>query len=579
MWKNSLVNLHNLFSRKKTFLSACNQDTNLKRCLSTLDLTLIGIGSTLGSGIYVLTGEVAKTKTGPAIVISFLIAAFASILSGLCYAEFAARIPKAGSAYVYCYVTMGEFWAFIIGWNLLLEYIIGASVVARGLIAYIDTLAGGVIKNQTLAITGEVKIPGMSSYIDFLSFVVVMVFTVFISCGMKNSARLNNVCVVINIVTILSVISVGTFYAKIENWSNFAPFGFDGVIAGASTCFFSFIGFDVIANVSEEAKNPSKSIPISMIGTITICFFAYFGVSGVVTLMVNYKNLDESAAVADAFKQRGLNFMNYIISAGAICGLLGSLLVSIIPIPRMLYSMSQDGLLFNFFSIVHPKSQVPVISTILSGLFIGILAAIIDLAELVEMMSIGTLLAYSIVVICVLILRYDLTPPPNNNYESESLIENEKNKSAKNCFEAGCSMNNISLVINIVVFLIVVELLVICIIVSFYHKQIAAKNITFIVFLVIFIIALVATVIYLFVKDTTKDNLAFKVPMIPWIPVVALFFNVYLMSMLSQITWIRFGIWLFIGLLVYFLYGIRYSKVDNIDVDEFQLVDRFEENY
>ena len=273
MWiTKPLLYIHHLCSRKKTYFSASNQDTTLKRCLSTLDLTLIGIGSTLGSGIYVLTGEVAKNKSGPAVVISFLIAAFASILSGLCYAEFAARIPKAGSAYVYCYVTMGEFWAFLIGWNLLLEYIIGASVVARGLIAYVDALAGGIIKNQTLTITGEVKIAGMSSYIDFLSFVIVMVFTVFISCGMKNSARLNNFCVVINIATIACVISVGVFYAKIENWNNFTPFGFDGIVAGASTCFFAFIGFDVIANVSEEAKNPARAIPISMISTISKLF-------------------------------------------------------------------------------------------------------------------------------------------------------------------------------------------------------------------------------------------------------------------------------------------------------------------
>ena len=272
MIKNALVHFYKTCNRKKTFKSACSQDTNLKRCLSIFDLTLMGIGSTLGSGIYILTGDVAKNKTGPAIVLSFFIAGFASVLSGLCYAEFAARIPKAGSAYVYCYVTMGEFCAFVIGWNMLLEYIIGAAVVARGLVEYVDSLAGGIIKNETMKITGEIKVPGISPYIDFISFAIIIIFTIFISCGMKNSARLNNFCVSINILTITGVILVGLFYAKGHNWSNFAPYGVPGIIAGASTCFFSFIGFDVIANVSEEAHNPAKAIPISMIGTISMIF-------------------------------------------------------------------------------------------------------------------------------------------------------------------------------------------------------------------------------------------------------------------------------------------------------------------
>ncbi|XP_065656455.1 cationic amino acid transporter 2 isoform X2 [Hydra vulgaris] len=565
---NGLTFLYKTCNRKKSLLSASSQDTTLKRCLSIFDLTLMGIGSTLGSGIYILTGDVAKNKTGPAIVLSFFIAGFASVLSGLCYAEFAARIPKAGSAYVYCYVTMGEFCAFVIGWNMLLEYIIGAAVVARGLVDYVDSLTGGWIKNETISITGEIKVPGISSYIDFVSFAIIILFTIFISCGMKNSARLNNFCVSINILTITCVILVGVFYAKGHNWKNFAPYGVPGIIAGASTCFFSFIGFDVIATVSEEARNPAKAIPISMIGTITICFLAYFGVSGVITLMVDYKDLNESAAVAIAFKQVGFKAMAYIIGTGATFGLLGTTLVSLMPVPRMLYSMSQDGLLFEFFSKVNVNTQVPVYSTIISGIFVAFIAAIIDLNELVEMLSIGTLLAYSIVVICVVLLRYEV---PDKNCDvnvctdDKQLVEEESfsrsTNRSKYSTDLGLKKKYISMGVNVTVILLLLELIGISVILSFFVKKITEKNIAVLIVLSILSVALLATTVILSRNKSCENTLSFRVPLVPWIPVLALFFNIYLMSMLSVLTWIRFVVWLAIGLVIYFSYGIRYSKV------------------
>ncbi|XP_012558865.2 cationic amino acid transporter 2 isoform X1 [Hydra vulgaris] len=564
--KGALTFLHKTCNRKKSLLSASSQDTTLKRCLSVFDLTLMGVGSTLGSGIYILTGDVARNKTGPAIVLSFFIAGFASILSGLCYAEFAARIPKAGSAYVYCYVTMGEFCAFVIGWNMLLEYIIGAAVVARGLVGYVDSLTGGLIKSGTISIIGEIKVPGISSYIDFISFEIIILFTIFISFGMKNSARLNNICVSINILTITCVILVGAFYSKGHNWKNFAPYGVPGIIAGASTCFFSFIGFDVIATVSEEARNPARAIPISMIGTITICFLAYFGVSGVVTLMVDYTKLDESAAVAVAFKQVGFKAMAYIIGAGATFGLLGTTLVSLMPVPRMLYSMSQDGLLFEFFSKVNVKTQVPVYSTVISGIFVAFIAAIIDLNELVEMLSIGTLLAYSIVVICVVLLRYEV-PDKNdavNAYtDDKQLIEEESFSRSFNRskYDLGVSKKNISMVVNITVILLLLELIGISVILSFFVKKITEKNIAVIVIFSLLSVALLVTTVILSRNKSCENTLSFRVPLVPWIPVLALFFNIYLMSMLSVLTWIRFVVWLAIGLVIYFTYGIRHSKV------------------
>lgn len=257
----------NGFSRKKT-VPASLIETTLVRCLSTIDLTLVGVGSTLGSGIYVLVGDVARNKAGPAIVIAIFIAAFAAILSGLCYVEFAARVPKAGSAYVYCYVVIGELAAFIIGWTLLQEYIIGSAATGRAFSAYIDSLTGGYIQNKTISYIGEINTPGFSKYFDMFSFLMLIFFSIIISLGMKNSARLNNICVAVNLITIGTVIIVGGVYSEPKNWSNFAPFGFDGIIAGSASCFLAFIGFEVIATTSEEARDPAKSIPFSIIGTI-----------------------------------------------------------------------------------------------------------------------------------------------------------------------------------------------------------------------------------------------------------------------------------------------------------------------
>ena len=265
---NFCKDLYHALTRKKT-LPTSVKETTLVRCLSTIDLTLVGVGSTLGSGIYVLTGDVARNKSGPAIVIAFFIAAVASVLSGLCYAEFAARVPKAGSAYVYCYLVVGELPAFIIGWNLLLEYIIGGSAIGRAVSTYIDTLSDGYIQNKTISLIGKIGVHGLSSYFDIFSFLLIMLISVVLSFGIKNSSRFNNICVVINLLTITTVTVVGAFYSEPKNWNNFTPLGVKGIIAGSASCFYAFIGFDVIATTSEEARNPARSIPISMIGTIS----------------------------------------------------------------------------------------------------------------------------------------------------------------------------------------------------------------------------------------------------------------------------------------------------------------------
>lgn len=254
------------FTQKKLIDPKSLSRTELSRCLSIFDLTALGIGSTLGAGIYVLAGEVARSIAGPSIVISFFIAAVASILSGLCYAEFGARVPKAGSAYVYSYVTVGELCAFVIGWNLFLEYVIGASSVARAWSEYFDSVLNSRIRNYTLTNIGEMHASGLSRYPDFFAFVLVLMVTFILGIGVKNSSRFNNIFTGINLLVIAFITCVGLYFAKGENWTrDFAPFGISGIFSGAATCFYAFVGFDVIATTGEEARNPSRAIPISIV--------------------------------------------------------------------------------------------------------------------------------------------------------------------------------------------------------------------------------------------------------------------------------------------------------------------------
>ncbi|XP_066915406.1 cationic amino acid transporter 2-like [Clytia hemisphaerica] len=534
VWYKSL---YRSCTRKKTLDATSITSTELQRCLSTLDLTFVGIGSTLGAGIYVLAGEVARNKAGPAIILSFLIAALASILSGLCYAEFGARVPKAGSAYLYCYITIGEILGFLVGWNIILEYIIGAASIVRATSAYIDTLTHGAIKNGTIDLIGQMDTPYIAHYFDLFAIFITFATTILLSLGVKNSARFNNVCVVTNMLTILLVIIVGLVHADFKNWSNFAPFGAQGVFAGAATCFFAFVGFDVIATTSEEAQNPGRSIPFSITGTIVFCFLAYFGVSGAITLMVPYTELDPTAAVTQAFHQRGLKFMGYIIGVGACLGLIGCTIISMMPLPRLLYALSQDGLLPAFFSKVHGKTGVPVLSTVISGVLIGLLGALLDIDALVEMLSIGTLLAYTVVDICIIILRY-------RTYEKD---DEDTIKS---------SSNNTRLYTLVMAALI--ELIIIDTILSKYLKTLQESRFL-LVLIVAVAISFVLTSIFIARLKPNPTNYSFQVPGLPWIPLAGLFFNIYLMLSLSHLTWYRLIVWMVIGFVVYFGYSIHHS--------------------
>ncbi|CAH2013747.1 unnamed protein product [Acanthoscelides obtectus] len=406
-------------SRKKRVVE--NQDTELARVLTTFDLTALGVGSTLGVGVYVLAGDVAKNTAGPAVIISFLIAALASILAGLCYAEFGARVPKAGSAYVYSYVCVGEFFAFIIGWNLILEYLIGSATVTKAIFLYIDELA-----NRTMTVFFEKNMPlggnQVSSYADIFSLSLSVIFSVALACGAKESSLVNNVFTLTNIAVVLIVIISGLWKVDVSNWNRsaveangkgqggFFPYGIKGIIKGAARCFYGFIGFDCIATASEEAKTPQKSIPLGVVLSLLVVFLAYFSMSTVITMILPYYEQDDQAPLAHIYNILGWNVIKYIVSIGAICGLFASLLGAMFPLPRIIYAMASDGLLFKSLGKVHSHFQTPFIGTLIAGGLAGVLACIFELTKLTEMMSIGTLLAYSMVAACVLVLRYSMDP-------------------------------------------------------------------------------------------------------------------------------------------------------------------------
>ena len=380
--------------------------------------------------------------TGPATVVSYLLAGLAATLASLCYAEFGARVPKAGSAYTYTYVTMGEFWAFIIGWNIILEHILGSASVARAWSGSLDSMFNGAIKNGTMTHIGQITVPWMSDYPDFIALLIVIIVMIFVAFGAKISANFNSLFTGINMVVILLIISVGFSLGRTENWSNsFVPYGYPGIFAGAATCFYAYIGFEGIAVAGEEAKNPARSIPIATGLSMIIVTVLYIGSSASLTLMIPFTDVDVAAPFPAAFEERGMHWARFVVAVGTLFGITTSLIGSIFSMPRAVYSMASDGLFFGIFSYVHPKSQTPIVSIAVFGLISGLFALLIDIETLVEFLSIGTLLSFTLVAACVIVLRYkptdqlqfQLKPDPSveENEEEDPSLETDKKKILK----------------------------------------------------------------------------------------------------------------------------------------------------
>ncbi len=483
---------------------------SLKRALGPVNLVTLGIGAIIGAGIFVLTGAAAAQFAGPGIVLSYVLAGVACAFAGLCYAEFASLIPIAGSAYTYGYATLGEIVAWIIGWDLILEYAFGAATVASGwsstLVAFLqdyginlppqwcDTPGAVWVQYQDRwapigAVQDVIKaagvdittLPHSTAHFNLVAFLAIIAVSIILVIGIKESANFNTIVVFIKLLAVLTFIFVaGSFViqnpevAK-KNWADFIPkntgefghFGWSGIARAAGVVFFAYIGFDAVSTAAQEAKNPKKDMPIGILGSLTICTILYIVVSGLLTGVVHYSRLNVGAPVSLAMHDMGAKWGSYVVNAGALAGLSTVMLVMLLGQTRVLYSMSRDGLFYKWASDIHPKYRTPWKSTMIIGLLVAIVGSLVPIGDLGQLVSIGTLFAFVIVCAGVWILRVrrpDLHRP-------------------------------------------------------------------------------------------------FKTPWVPFVPIMGIVVSLALMLALAPITWLRMVIWLAIGMVIYFMYGIKHSRV------------------
>lgn len=433
---NLSIYVKNSFRKKPLalLLEEMNGEHRLHRVLGPVALTSLGVGAIIGTGIFVLIGVAAHDKAGPAVTLSFAIAGLACVFAALCYAEFAAMAPVAGSAYTYAYATLGELFAWIIGWDLILEYAVASATVAHGWSHYFQDFIGifGLRLPELLSrapidfdpASGALAATG--GLFDLPAVVITGIVTAILVKGIHESARFNNAMVIFKLAIVLLVIVLGAMYVNPANWQPFAPFGFSGisvfghtvigqtgpagapvgVLAGAAMIFFAYIGFDSVSTHAEEAINPQRDVPIGLIASLIVCTVLYIAVAGVVTGMVPYDRINIDAPVSDAFRQVGLGWAQFLVSLGAITGITSVLLVMMLSQPRVFLAMARDGLLpGNFFGAIHPKFHTPWKSTIMTGLFVALMGAFLPLRLLAELVNIGTLFAFTIVCAAVLIMR------------------------------------------------------------------------------------------------------------------------------------------------------------------------------
>ncbi|AZB41977.1 amino acid permease [Bacillus sp. FJAT-42376] len=381
-----------------------SKGVSLNKTLGAFDLTMLGIGAIIGTGIFVLTGVAAAEHAGPALVLSFILAGIACAFAALCYAEFASSVPVSGSAYTYSYATFGELMAWILGWDLLLEYGLASAAVASGWSGYFQGLLAGFGLHLPTALTSAYS-PENGTYFDITAVVIAFLITFLLTKGVRESVRLNAIMVILKIVVVLLFIAVGVWYVKPDNWTPFMPFGFSGVAAGAATVFFAYIGFDAVSSAAEEVKNPQKNMPIGIIASLAVCTVLYIVVSGILTGIVPYTELNVKNPVAFALNYINQDWVAGLISIGAIAGMTTVLLVMMYGLSRLFYAISRDGLLPNGLSKINKKTKTPVKTTYLGCVLVSIFAGFIPLDELANLTSIGTLFAFMSVSIGILVLR------------------------------------------------------------------------------------------------------------------------------------------------------------------------------
>ncbi|EEF36673.1 cationic amino acid transporter 2, vacuolar [Ricinus communis] len=585
---------------------AHNSHHQLAKELSVPHLIAIGVGSTIGAGVYILVGTVAREHSGPALAISFLIAGIAAALSAFCYAELASRCPSAGSAYHYSYICVGEGAAWLIGWALILEYTIGGSAVARGISPNLALLFGG--QDSLPAFLARQHIPGLDIVVDPCAAVLVVIVTGLLCVGIKESTLVQAIVTTVNVCAMLFVIIVGSYLGFKTGWpgyelpTGYFAFGVDGMLAGSATVFFAYIGFDSVASTAEEVKNPQRDLPMGIGFALSICCSLYMLVSVVIVGLVPYFAMNPDTPISSAFAEHGMHWAAYIITAGAVMALCSTLMGSLLPQPRILMAMARDGLLPPFFSDVNRSTQIPIKSTLTTGAGAAVLAFCMEVDQLAGMVSVGTLLAFTMVAISVLILRYvppDEVPFPSSlqdTIDSVSLLYSAKGQDTngeKSEVHAGTSSTlpllgktNAAVDYHVIgkeeaqgSFLLKEE----------NRRKIAGWTIAFTcigAFLLTysatdlslpgpfrFTLCGVGGAVLLFglvvltciEQDDARHSFGhsggFICPLVPLLPIICILINTYLLINLGAATWTRVSVWLIIGVFVYAFYGRAHSSL------------------
>ncbi|KAK4798779.1 hypothetical protein SAY86_031105 [Trapa natans] len=500
----------------------------LVRRLSLFDLLLLGVGASIGAGIFVVTGTVAH-DAGPAVTISFILAGASCVLNALCYAELASRFPAVvGGAYLYTYTAFNELTAFLVFTQLMLDYHIGAASIARSLASYVVNileLFSFFRENipSWIGHGGEEFLGGALS-INILAPVILCILTIILCQGVKESSALNSIMTVTKIVIVIFVILAGSFKVDVSNWSPFAPNGIKAILTGSTVVFFAYVGFDAVANSAEESKKPQRDLPIGILGSLLVCVALYIGVCLVITGMVPYEVLGEEAPLAKAFTSKGLKYVSVLISIGAVAGLTTTLLVGLYVQSRLYLGLGRDGLLPPVFARVHPIRHTPVHSQVWVGIVASIMAGLFNVHVLSHILSVGSLTGYSVVSACVIVLRWK---------DKTANLVNSRWLSSK---QEG------------VIFLVLVAL-------SGFASGLCYRIDAPLILPLAAVLVAVVSIFSLCYRQAYAEAQGFSCPGVPIVPAICIFFNIFLFAQLHYEAWVRFVILSLITVGVYALYG------------------------
>ncbi|CAN0921831.1 Cationic amino acid transporter 9, chloroplastic [Linum grandiflorum] len=510
---------------------ARNPPDGLVRRLGLFDLILIGVGASIGAGIFVVTGTVAR-DAGPGVTISFILAGLSCVLNALCYAELASRLPAVvGGAYLYTYSAFNEITAFLVFGQLMLDYHIGAASIARSLASYVATLLelSPVFRGLPSWVGSGEEFFGGTVSINVLAPILLALLTIILCRGVGESSVLNSVMTVTKVVIVIIVIFVGAFEVDVANWTPFAPNGVKAIFTGATVVFFAYVGFDAVANSAEESKKPQRDLPLGIIGSLCICIVLYIAVCLVITGMVPYNLIGEDAPLAEAFRSKGLKFVTVLISIGAVAGLTTTLLVGLYVQSRLYLGLGRDGLLPAVFAKVHATRHTPIHSQVWVGIVAAILAGLFNVSILSHILSVGSLTGYSVVSACVVTLRWNDKP------------EGQVSSRRTTAWQEG----------------------VICLVVvagcGFATGVCYRYDVSFIVMIIAVVIA-AASIAALCLRQAYRDPPGFSCPGVPIIPAVSIFFNIFLFAQLHEEAWVRFVVLSLIMVVVYASYGQYHAK-------------------